>query len=258
MKGSRYGNTGVRQASSRRVIGGKVSSSSTVQKKKKMSQRQSSTDEQPVEQFVEEIELDGIEEEDGSSSLLTPTKAQAHPKTDVELQKMPSIDEDDEEDAEEKQEFLVAVGESVREESLVVALPEDTYSVLMVCRYPFLDFADVSKRAIQNVSSSLKARTESFGTRHKKEELKIPAGVVETLSDDNAEGDDKRNHQQQPQKQRKAWSYADVLYFPFWLGVFVILCQIFAYTIVITNTFQDEPPPNVDRTLRLAQVRGFV
>ena len=41
---------------------------------------------------------------------------------------------------------------------------------------------------------------------------------------------------------------------PFWVGSFVIFSQIFIYTIVIANVFNQELPPNADTWLRLAQV----
>ena len=46
----------------------------------------------------------------------------------------------------------------------------------------------------------------------------------------------------------------DRLCLPFWLGFFVIVSQLFIYTIVIGRLFQSPIPPNADAWLRMAQV----
>ena len=51
----------------------------------------------------------------------------------------------------------------------------------------------------------------------------------------------------------------DYCYLPFWVGSLVFMGQMFIYGVVIMDLlYNKEIPPNVDRWLRLAQVRCIV
>ena len=45
---------------------------------------------------------------------------------------------------------------------------------------------------------------------------------------------------------------------PFWVGTFVIISQLFIYTIVMGRLFQSRIPPNADPWLRMAQIFAVI
>jgi hypothetical protein len=122
----------------------------------------------------------------------------------------------------------------------------DSFSFLMTARYPFDFCFEFKKKDDSIIPAALQRHVDAFVATG--QEI-VASGTEVTMLEDGVA-------RKEAKKFRKA--NADSMCIPFWLGFFINMAQLFIYTIVVANVFRNDPPPNADTWLRLAQVRDVL
>mmetsp|Transcript_25801 Transcript_25801/g.39581 ORF Transcript_25801/g.39581 Transcript_25801/m.39581 type:complete len:788 (+) Transcript_25801:155-2518(+) len=118
----------------------------------------------------------------------------------------------------------------------------DSFSFLMTARYPFDSCCEFRKKDDGIVPRALQKHVDAIVASG--QEI-VASGTEVTMLEDGVA-------RKEAKKFRKA--NEDFMCLPFWIGFFINMSQIFIYTIVVANVFRNEPPPNADTWLRLAQI----
>jgi hypothetical protein len=119
----------------------------------------------------------------------------------------------------------------------------DSFSFLMTARYPFDFCFEYKKEEEEGIIPALQKHMDAIVASG--QEI-VASGTEVTMMEDGGTRAEAKKFQK---------ANSDYVCLPFWIGFFINLSQLFIYTIVVANVFRNDPPPNADTWLRLAQVR---